>query len=406
MQRYQRGFCLFVLIGLLVPLVGCGPYAIAISANIQARHMPFGTVLDPIFASPASNDITGYTRCGDSAIWTGHYLAAESFRYKVTGDPIALANARKALAGLQSLVDVTGTNLLARCLVPMDSPFAAGITNEEAHNGVHASGGNFWIGNTSRDQYSGAFFGLSVAYDLLDDTGARASIQALVTRMLDFLISKGWLVVMPDGSISTTFIGRPDQQLSFLQVGRQVNPARFASEYKSFTALNSLLMIAPIALEAQDDRGSYFKFNLDAINLFDLIRLEDDATLRNRYRDAYKFFRDATKNHLNAHFNMIDRALNGPDGNRDAETVMLLGQWLQRPRRDVYVDLRGQFPSCVSADQACNPIPVNLRVPTDFLWQRSPFQLVGGGSGVIESAGIDYILPYWMARYYQVPGIQ
>jgi uncharacterized protein (TIGR03437 family) len=28
--------------------------------------------------------------------------------------------------------------------------------------------------------------------------------------------------------------------------------------------------------------------------------------------------------------------------------------------------------------------------------------LAGGGTGVIETAGIDYILPYWMARYYGV----
>jgi len=28
--------------------------------------------------------------------------------------------------------------------------------------------------------------------------------------------------------------------------------------------------------------------------------------------------------------------------------------------------------------------------------------LKGGGSGLIESAGVDYILPYWMARYYGV----
>jgi uncharacterized protein (TIGR03437 family) len=31
-----------------------------------------------------------------------------------------------------------------------------------------------------------------------------------------------------------------------------------------------------------------------------------------------------------------------------------------------------------------------------------PFQLKGGGSGIIENAGVDYILPYWMARYYGV----
>ena len=48
---------------------------------------------------------------------------------------------------------------------------------------------------------------------------------------------------------------------------------------------------------------------------------------------------------------------------------------------------------------------MNDRVNTDFLWQRSPFQLRGGGAGTIETAAIDYILPYWMARWYGVlPG--
>jgi hypothetical protein len=237
---------------------------------------------------------------------------------------------------------------------------------------------------------------------MLGQPDVQQSIQALVTRMLNFLIGKAWTVVMPDGRISTTFVIRPDQQISLLQVGRQVNPAAFASPYQNSAALDSFLGIAPIAVESQDDRSSYFKFNLDAINLYDLIRLERSSALLANYRNAYGYFRDAIKNHLNAHFNMIDRGINGPDATRDSQTVVILNQWLQRPRRDVFVDLRGQFPSCGSSDQACNPLPVALRVPTDFLWQRSPFQLFGGGSGLIESAGIDYILPYWMARFYGV----
>ena len=36
---------------------------------------------------------------------------------------------------------------------------------------------------------------------------------------------------MPDGKISTTFLGRGDQILSFLQVGRHVNPSRFSTVY-------------------------------------------------------------------------------------------------------------------------------------------------------------------------------
>ena len=58
-------------------------HALRISQNIQARHMPFGTILNPLYASATSTELVTYTRCGDSAIWTGHYLAAEAFRYFV-----------------------------------------------------------------------------------------------------------------------------------------------------------------------------------------------------------------------------------------------------------------------------------------------------------------------------------
>src|SRR4051812_41696693 len=100
--------------------------AIAISADIQARHLPFGTLLDPMNASPTSTEIVGYTRCGDSALWTGAYLAAESFRYNVTKSADALKNVRGAVAAIKGLSDITGDNRLARCIVLANSPYAAG----------------------------------------------------------------------------------------------------------------------------------------------------------------------------------------------------------------------------------------------------------------------------------------
>ncbi len=77
--------------------------AFAILATIRARHLPFGTVLDPVFASADSDQIASYRRCGDSAIWTGHYLAAEAFRYKVTRAADALDNVKKAIVGIKTL---------------------------------------------------------------------------------------------------------------------------------------------------------------------------------------------------------------------------------------------------------------------------------------------------------------
>lgn len=376
--------------------------AIGISQNIRARHMPFGIIVDPIFASPDSDQIVGYTRCGDSAIWTGHYLAAEAFRYNVTKSAEALDNVKAALGGLSSLLNVTGTNLLARCLIPMNSPYAQAIIQEEGSHGVYQNtgAGYYWIGNTSRDQYSGVFFGLGVAYDLVDDAGVRTAIGSLATLLLDFLRGHNWFVTMPNGAVSTTFVGRADQQLSLLQVGRHVNSRRFSTTYDLHRFFLAPEAIVPISVEVLDD-NSYFKFNIDSINLFNLIRLER-SSFGGIYREAYSVLRRHTDDHGNAFFNMIDRALNGPSEARDSETRRILDEWLLRPRRDLPTDLRGVYPACGAEDRACKPIPIIQRVRTDFLWQRSPFQLVGQGTGRIETAGIDYILPYWMARYYGI----
>jgi hypothetical protein len=407
-----------ILVAVLSVLVVVAPShaseqdAVAISRNIRALHMPHRTLIDPIFESAGNSEVDRYTRGGDSAIWTGHYLAAEAFRYGVTRSPEALANARKALGGIRWLVDVTGKDLLARCLVPIDweDTFdGKSIITEEQGHGIYEGPvrgrPHYWVGNTSRDQYCGVFFGLSVAYETIgeaDHPKVRPLIRRIVTKLLNNLVSNDWAVVMPDGTVSTVFTGRFDQQLCLLQVGRQVDPAAFESLYERHRSRYADLVAIPVAYDCLDEHGSYFKFNLDYINLYTLIRLEEGASpYRDDYLNAYEALRFTTRNHGNAHFNVIDRALTGADSARDAETGALLDAWLARSRRDEAVDQRCCYQAC-GDDKACSPIAVEDRVRTDFLWQRSPFLLYGGGSGLIETAGIDYILPYWMGRYYRI----
>src|SRR6516162_3001973 len=103
---------MLVLLLAALPALAAESDALAIDANLRALHMPFGTILDPVYDSIGGNTIVGYSRCGDSALWTGAYLAAEAFRYNVTRAPEALANVKSAVAGLQSLLNVTGNNRL------------------------------------------------------------------------------------------------------------------------------------------------------------------------------------------------------------------------------------------------------------------------------------------------------
>jgi hypothetical protein len=366
--------------------------------------MPHGTLMDPIFASPDSDEIVSYTHAGDSAIWTGHYLAAEAFRYRVTANPVALDNIRATLAGIRSLVEITGGELLARAIFPPSSPFAEAIKKEEGSHGVFPGTlgrQNFlWLGGTSRDQYSGIFFGLGVALEHVPEV--RDDVADLITRLAGYLVDHDWIVRMPD-KISTVFLQRPDQKLAFLQIARKANPKRFGSRYNAMRLALSALVVLPLSYELLDDHHHYFKFNLNSINLYGLIHLESENSLfRKLYLRAYAVQWRTLDDHGNPHFNMIDRAIKGPNARRDAQTVEYLQAWLRRPRRDPFVDLRGRFPVCGPEDRACEPIPIELRPTTDFLWQRSPFLLYAGGVGFIEGAGIDFILPYWMARFYKV----
>ena len=380
--------------------------AVAISARVRSMHMPFGIVVDPIFAGPDSNNVVGYTRCGDSAIWSAFNLAAESFRYNVTRSQESLVNVRYALQGMQGLVAVTGSrNLLSRCAIPVDSPYADGIASEERDNGVYEGvvndRGYYWIGNTSRDQYSGAFFGLSVAHDFVDDPEVKRISAELITQMLQELLRRRWILIFPNRDINA-FQTRPDQQLALLAIGRGVNPEQFAKPYSDMAAARRSHVRAPIVYDCIDKYSAYFKFNLNTINLYGLIRLEDNPENLAYYLDAYDFEWRILANQANAHFNMIDRALKTPDPGRDSMTVVFLNEWLMRPRRDYYVDLSATYPVC-GTNRSCDLIPVPQRIASDFIWQRSPYQLSGGGAGMIETAGIDYILPYWMARYYNLP---
>ena len=378
----------------------------AITANLVARHLPYGPVMDPVFVSPDSDEIQTYSRCGDSAVWTGHFLAAESFHYAVTKSPVALHNVKLALHGIRRLLDVTGNDLLARCAFPENSPYANDILNEEDRHGVYSGivdGEKWtWIGETSRDQIVGVMFGMTAAWDLVDDPEVKSAVQWLSSRVINYLLKHGWITFNPDGQPTTTFWGFAEEQLMILKLGRRSNPDHYTNSYRSLSLTIAPGAIVAIGIDAVDPYSSYYKFNLDYLAMWAMQTSGDNSYVSSNMDSAYKILRKVTEHHQNPFFDIIDRAIKGPNATRDQRIPDLLDQWLQHPRRNVYVDNTLLVPTCDNGSRACDPIPVAQRITTDFLWQRSPFQLAGGGYGTIEGAGIDYTLPYWMARYYGV----
>ena len=102
--------------------------------------MPFGTILDPINASATGGQIVGYTRCGDSALWTGAYLVAESVRYRVTRSADALRlfslNGTGAGVAAASAVLTQAANPALQSPVPVYQCSAAGCAAAPIRLGI------------------------------------------------------------------------------------------------------------------------------------------------------------------------------------------------------------------------------------------------------------------------------
>ena len=106
-------------------------------------------------------------------------------------------------------------------MTPTSSPFTAGIGREEASNGINQSPPWTWVDNTSRDQVVGAFFGLGVAFDLVDDPAVKGGASDLATRLIGFISRHQW---SPNDEFTGSFQIRPEELQMLLQVARHVIP--------------------------------------------------------------------------------------------------------------------------------------------------------------------------------------
>lgn len=383
--------------------------ALATSAaqRILQYHSPYGLVYTAMYKEPGSKELYKWETAADSALWTGVYLAAQSFWYRTTKSAEAQAGAIRTIEAMRKISLITGDGLLARHVHPVNSPTTHAFLQDNGDlqdtlKGTLEGVEYYYLTRTSRDQYAGAYFGLGVAYDMLDDAKAKETIKQIVTRLTDYLLDHGWNTLNPDGSIRTTFLQRPDQQLSIMQVARHVNPAKFEAQYfKMRSSLASKVWI-PLWAEGLDRDASYFKFNLNHLYMYNLMRLEEkNSDFVSHYQKGWDNLVESVAGHKNAHFDIITTAIYGKDAARDAETIKMLDQLWAKGFKRTGVDVRGKYKEC-SAGQTCDAVPVNERSRTDFIWQSPPWDTYIQSDERFESAGVDYLITYWMSRYYRI----
>lgn len=174
----------------------------AYEAWLRKNGLTAGGVGTPVWADPpARTSITWVDGLGDSAIWTGTWLAAEALRLKATGEPDARETVKSIVGTLHDWLNVSGTpGMLARFAVRQDAypAYTMGdLTGRCGQRGVHCGvpyRGAAWdyVGHISRDQYQGVVLGYALAYEALgaQDEATRELIRGDVVALVKELMKE------------------------------------------------------------------------------------------------------------------------------------------------------------------------------------------------------------------------
>ena len=423
-----------------------GPLELAaakLGDEIEKDRTPFGPVLEMRFDAPYSGTWGDSLRdpafnpghpvepssYGDSGEMTGHYLAALAFQYAATHDPVAKTRAQRALATLRTLLTMRGEpGNMNRSIMPIwylpaggrpPTAYTPGQDYAQAWNGDLY----YFTDYTSRDEYMGLFYGLSFAHDLFDDPQLKASAQESTEMALDYLLRNGWTWRRRNGAWGERWAGVLEEQYAWVLSAWHGNPAKYQAVRDQYHGFSDLLWTG-YWMAAVDPYDSYYKFQLGSGSIHVLLAHETDPAAWMRSYQAVAVMRHYIGHHLNAHFNNTYLAFDPASRARlGAENENLLSRWLSWPRRRQRVDLHGD-PTIEKVDFtppldpgslypaghqgtvqiAKYPLPPDQRIGSGFMWSVSPCQLdpgyPAGPDANIEGETLDFVLPYWMARYY------
>jgi len=180
-------------------------------AWIRDFHLPSGSITNTVFSDTSYTDAIAFRDHGDSAEWTGVYLAGQALRLKVTGSPDAERQAQTLVESIHRLFSVTGIRaMLARFAAPLNSgdPRLDALYDPQQprdHKTTFEGQDYFWIGDTSRDMYQGVALGYGLAYQALTSPRHRQLIRADMVRLLAELMTVRRVPVL----LRVNFFGEP-----------------------------------------------------------------------------------------------------------------------------------------------------------------------------------------------------
>jgi hypothetical protein len=370
--------------------------------------------------------------------YTAMYLAMESFRYAVTGNPEAKERAKKAFDFLHYLREVTGMDgFFARTIVPASwdkmhymnrtySPqeLAEKLIKNPRHKPVEkrwhlsADGKWRWKGDTSSDELDGHFFGYYWYYNLVADDKEKERIAHHVGQIVNHLIRNDFYLIDVDGKPTKWGVWSPQslnhdpewapekplnslEILSFLKFAHQITGKQeYQDAYLRLITEERYLDAAKKLYTTNPAWETYFDTYLALYIYPALLEYEETPAIHSEYRTHldqwFLKFKETKSPLLNFTYNLLtgghDELENSIFFLKDAPLDLVDWQIDNGRREDLQI-VRKPILEDLQVDE--------LRPPSEYRiirWDRNPYAAVAGDPGQ-EREPVYWLLPYWMGRY-------
>eukprot|EP01102_Stenamoeba_stenopodia_P019004 TRINITY_DN7060_c0_g4_i2.p1 TRINITY_DN7060_c0_g4~~TRINITY_DN7060_c0_g4_i2.p1 ORF type:complete len:802 (-),score=153.57 TRINITY_DN7060_c0_g4_i2:157-2529(-) len=359
----------------------------------------------------------------NNGLWSGIYLASQCFRYAVTGDPVAKQNAWTTFEAMEFLNNVTGIKgYMARSFAKPNDGSGAGGQNW--YNST-AYPGWIWKGDTSSDEVTGHLFAYPIFYDLVAETPEeKQRAYNLIYNIVYGIVEHNFTLINQFGNATTWGKWNPqylnddpdwydDRGLNSMQILSWLLTAYRISNDTYFTDAYNLLTqkyhydvnIVDLKITQPSD-DNFSDDELTFLAYFSYI-WNQNYSLGSLFDDSLSRTFAIAKPERPSPYNYIYAAYYGPNSNYDlAGSVVTLQQYplswinwpyLNSPRLDI----------TINRDMSRQGTPISLYpLPYDEVfvsrWNGAPFQLDQDGGGDGETDTGAWLLPYWMARYYNL----
>ncbi len=388
--------------------------------SIRKYNIREGYVLDRVWTNDSDFE-SGRIRISDNdGLWTSKYVVSQCLRYAVTGEEQALQNAResqKAMIKLEKLTGIPGFTARAYRR-PGEDRYGNG--HSEWRKAKDAISDIEWRGETSSDEMVGHFYAASWYYDLCANAEEKQEIAASIAAIADHMIENDFQLIDATGEPTTWAHWAPDdlnhddrwtwekgtnslELLAFMRVTHHLtgNEKYLEVYYKLIKkyhyAMNTVLY------KLHDNHACHIDDRLGFYSIQMLLRYETDPELRKYYLMGLRQHFEDQRIERNPSWNIIFGSLTGSICDLENAVRTLQEYPLDCINYAVYNEIRPDIEKDEAPLEFGGHVQAKDALPAD---ERAYGRLgsnafsLNGGSNFVFRAPTDWLLPYWMARYY------